>query len=150
MSVVASNTAGEQALCHHGSPQRDCDAPLNGPSKPAGVKFSLNDLRLGESFDTIKLDVGLLAWHIGHFPKEHGAAGERVSEDDLYAILELMRSQQRAKAYKKSPLVLEKANIISRTLWRIHAPGEGGAKIQAQAHEFPQSDSEALPAAGHA
>ncbi|KID69191.1 hypothetical protein MAN_01705, partial [Metarhizium hybridum] len=61
-----------------------------------------------------------------------------------------MRSQQRAKAYKKSPLVLEKANIISRTLWRIHAPGEGGAKIQAQAHEFPQSDSEALPAAGHA
>ncbi|KID74260.1 GATA-binding transcription factor, partial [Metarhizium brunneum ARSEF 3297] len=92
MSVVASNTAGEQALCHHGSPQRDCDAPLNGSSKPAGVKFSLNDLRLGESFDTIKLDVGLLAWHIGHFPKEHGAAGERVSEDDLYAILELSQN----------------------------------------------------------
>ncbi|OAA35154.1 GATA-binding transcription factor [Metarhizium rileyi] len=92
MSVVASNTAGEQALRLHGSPNRGYDAPHNDSSKPVGIQFSLNDLRLGESFDTIKLDVGLLAWHIGHFPKENGAAGERVSEDDLYAILEISQN----------------------------------------------------------
>lgn len=40
----------------------------------------------------IKLDVGLLAWHIGHFPTENGAVGERVSEDDLYAILDLSQN----------------------------------------------------------
>jgi len=91
MSVVASDTALEQALFHHVTPHQGFDAP-NGSTKSNGVKFSLNDLRLGESFDTIKLDVGLLAWHIGHFPIENGAVGERVTEDDLYAILELSQN----------------------------------------------------------
>jgi hypothetical protein len=53
MSVVASDTALEQALFHHVTPHQGFDAP-NGSTKSNGVKFSLNDLRLGESFDTVQ------------------------------------------------------------------------------------------------
>lgn len=33
-----------------------------------------------------------MAWHIGHFPRENNTTGERVSEDDLNAILELSQN----------------------------------------------------------
>ncbi|QUC21307.1 uncharacterized protein UV8b_05550 [Ustilaginoidea virens] len=93
MSVAASeNEGGGQALLHPGSRLLGQEVAHHGCSKSAGVRLSLNALRLGESFDTIKLDVGLLAWHVGHFPAENDTSGDKVCEDDLYAILELSQN----------------------------------------------------------
>lgn len=97
-------------------------ADRSGDPVPSdNFKLSLNSLQLGESFDTvcrqhqlrscclfwegsllyekiayiemqIKLDVGLLAWHIGRFPAEVGNSGTKVSEDELCAMLELSQN----------------------------------------------------------
>ncbi|KAG5925479.1 hypothetical protein E4U42_004239 [Claviceps africana] len=95
MSITSTPAGGEgcQNSLRQGSPHSRREAPPQGGSRPASVKLSLDTLRLGESFDTIKLDVGLLAWHIGHFPTENDTKmAEKVSEDDLYAILELSQN----------------------------------------------------------
>ncbi|KAG6041186.1 hypothetical protein E4U41_005674 [Claviceps citrina] len=96
MSVTSAPAGGggDRTSFRHGSFHSRCEAapPLQG-SRPASVKLSSNALRLGESFDTIKLDVGLLAWHVGHFPSENDTKMvDKVSEDDLYAILELSQN----------------------------------------------------------
>lgn len=91
MSVATSPGGGGGGPVYQGSLHPRREAPPYGGSRPASVKLSLNALRLGESFDTIKLDVGLLAWHIGHFPTENDTV-DKVSEDDLYAILELSQN----------------------------------------------------------
>ncbi|GAB0138437.1 hypothetical protein EsDP_00006672 [Epichloe bromicola] len=95
MSVASSPAGGGEGPIsfHRGSRRSRHEAPPHGGSRAASVKLSLNALRLGESFDTIKLDVGLLAWHVGHFPTENDTTMvENVSEDDLYAILELSQN----------------------------------------------------------
>ncbi|KAG5939251.1 hypothetical protein E4U53_007844 [Claviceps sorghi] len=95
MSITSTPAGGggTQNSLQQGSPHSRREAPPQRGSRPASVKLSLDTLRLGESFDTIKLDVGLLAWHIGHFPKENDTKmAEKVSEDDLYAILELSQN----------------------------------------------------------
>lgn len=95
MSVASSPAGGGEGPVsfHRGSRRSRHEAPPHRGSGAASVKLSLNALRLGESFDTIKLDVGLLAWHVGHFPTENDTTMvENVSEDDLYAILELSQN----------------------------------------------------------
>ncbi|KAG6013897.1 hypothetical protein E4U54_006160 [Claviceps lovelessii] len=95
MSVASTPAGGGRGRTsfQQGSLHSRPEAPPHGGSRPASVKLSLDTLRLGESFDTIKLDVGLLAWHIGHFPKDNDTKlVEKVSEDDLYAILELSQN----------------------------------------------------------
>ncbi|KAG6009364.1 hypothetical protein E4U21_002674 [Claviceps maximensis] len=95
MSITSTPAGGggSQTLMQQGSLHSRHEAPPRPGSRPASVKLSLDTLRLGESFDTIKLDVGLLAWHIGHFPSDNDTKMvEKVSEDDLYAILELSQN----------------------------------------------------------
>ncbi|KAG5966365.1 hypothetical protein E4U57_002675 [Claviceps arundinis] len=95
MSVASSPSGGEGGLTSfkNGSLRSYREGTPHAGSRPANLKLSLNTLRLGESFDTIKLDVGLLAWHAGHFPTENDTQiPEKVSEDDLYAILELSQN----------------------------------------------------------
>ncbi|KAG6033908.1 hypothetical protein E4U40_004674 [Claviceps sp. LM458 group G5] len=95
MSVASSPTGGEgdQTSFKNGNLRSCREATPHAGPRPANLKLSLNTLRLSESFDTIKLDVGLLAWHAGHFPIENDTQIlEKVSEDDLYAILELSQN----------------------------------------------------------
>ncbi|KAG6133355.1 hypothetical protein E4U38_004266 [Claviceps purpurea] len=96
MSVASSPRSGGEGgrtSLKNGSLRSCREATPHAGSRPANLKLSLNTLRLSESFDTIKLDVGLLAWHAGHFPTENDTQIlEQVSEDDLYAILELSQN----------------------------------------------------------
>ncbi|KAG5964568.1 hypothetical protein E4U58_003176 [Claviceps cyperi] len=95
MSVASSPTGdeGDRNSFKNGNLRSYREATPHAGSRPANLQLSLNTLRLSESFDTIKLDVGLLAWHVGHFPAENDTQIlEQVSEDDLYAILELSQN----------------------------------------------------------
>ncbi|KAG5971770.1 hypothetical protein E4U55_001070 [Claviceps digitariae] len=84
---------GSRTTFRQGSLHSRPEAPPHGGSRPSSVKLSLHTSSLGESFDTIKLDVGLLLWHIGHFPNENDKKMvEKVNEDDLYAIRELSQN----------------------------------------------------------
>ncbi|KAG5989195.1 hypothetical protein E4U52_005851 [Claviceps spartinae] len=95
MSLASSPSGGEEGRTSfkNGNLRSYREATPHAGSRSANLNLSLNTLRLSESFDTIKLDVGLLAWHAGHFPTENDAQiPEKVSEDDLYAILELSQN----------------------------------------------------------